>query len=187
MWGLVFLSSGRAHTHFVDQRERWPYAVAFLGLALTFFGSSYYHLHPNNARLVWDRLPMTLVFMSIVAAVIVERVSLRIGFWLLPLLLLIGVVSVVQWYVSELRGAGDLRLYAAVQAYSALVLLASLFFPSRYSRASEFRGRSGLLRAGKSFRVAGQTGLCPRTHHQRPHLEAPRRCGRRLLDFTDAG
>ncbi len=80
---------------------------------------------------MWDRLPMTVVFMSIVAAVIVERVSLRAGFLLLPLLILIGVFSVVQWYGSELRGAGDLRLYAAVQAYSALVLLIALFFPSR--------------------------------------------------------
>ena len=27
-----------------------------------------------------------------------------------------------QWYASELRGAGDLRLYASVQAYSVLFL-----------------------------------------------------------------
>ena len=111
---------------FADPRERWPYFVAFAGLVLTFFGSSYYHLRPDNARLVWDRLPMTLVFTSIVAAVIVERVNMPAGLWLLPGLVATGILSVLQWHWSELRGAGDLRFYAAVQAYSALVLLAGL-------------------------------------------------------------
>jgi hypothetical protein len=153
LWGIAFVASSRARSHFIDQRERWPYAISFLGLALTFFGSSYYHLHPDNARLVWDRLPMTLVFMSIVAAVIVERVSLRAGLWLLPLLILIGVFSVVQWYASELRGTGDLRLYAAVQTYSALVLLVSLFFPSRYSRASDFAVVVGFYALAKTLEL----------------------------------
>jgi tryptophan-rich sensory protein len=135
VWGIIFLASGAASAHFIDQRERWPYLIAFLGLTLTFVGSSYYHLHPDNARLVWDRLPMTLVFMSIVSAIIVERISVRAGLWLLPLLLLIGIASVFQWYASELRGADDLRIYAAVQAYSAVVLLVALLFPSRYALA----------------------------------------------------
>lgn len=151
LWGIAFLASSRARSHFIDQRERWPYAIAFLGLALTFFGSSYYHLHPDNARLVWDRLPMTLVFMSIVAAVIVERLSLRAGLWLLPLLILIGVFSVVQWYASELHGAGDLRLYAAVQTYSALVLVVSLFLPSRYSDGRAFAVVVGFYALAKAL------------------------------------
>jgi hypothetical protein len=122
-------------------------------LALTFFGSSYYHLHPNNARLVWDRLPMTLVFMSLVGVVIMERVSLRAGLLVLPLLILIGVVSVAQWYASELRGAGDLRLYAAVQAYSALVLIVSLFLPSRYSDGRAFAVVVGFYALAKALEL----------------------------------
>jgi hypothetical protein len=138
--GIVFLlrsGSDAASGHFLDSRERWPYLVAFVGLLLTAFGSSYYHLHPNNARLVWDRLPMTVVFMSMVAAVIAERVQLRAGLLLLPLFLIAGIASVLQWYASELHGLGDLRFYAAVQAYSALVLLIVLLFPARYSRGSD--------------------------------------------------
>jgi hypothetical protein len=138
--GIVFLlrsGSDAASGHFLDSRERWPYLVAFVGLLLTAIGSSYYHLHPNNARLVWDRLPMTVVFMSIVAAMIAERVQLRAGLLLLPLFLIAGVASVLQWYASELHGVGDLRFYAAVQAYSALVLLIVLLFPARYSRGSD--------------------------------------------------
>jgi hypothetical protein len=48
-------------------------------------------------------------------------------------LLLVGVGSVVESDLSELRGAGDLRFYAAVQAYSVLFLLLTLLLPARYT------------------------------------------------------
>lgn len=140
-WGIAFVLQSRSKTHhrtFVDEREQWPYLFAFIGLLLTAFGSSYYHLAPDNARLVWDRLPMTITFMSMVSAVIAERISVRLGIWLLPVFLVIGPASVLQWYWSETRGAGDLRFYAAVQAYSALVILMTFLFPRRYTRTGDF-------------------------------------------------
>jgi hypothetical protein len=141
IWGLVFLlrsRRGKRDELFIDRREMWPYLFVFAGLLLTAFGSSYYHLAPDDSRLVWDRLPMTITFMSLVAAVIAERVNLRLGLWLLPILLVVGLASVWQWYWSETRGAGDLRFYAAVQVYSALAILLVLFFPRPYTRTSDF-------------------------------------------------
>jgi hypothetical protein len=137
--GLIFLFRRHAGEtpRFIDPRERWPYLLVFVGVFLTAFGSSYYHWSPSNARLVWDRLPMTIAFMSMVAAVIAERISLRLGLWLLPILLLLGLGSVLQWYVSETRGEGDLRFYAVVQVYSALVLLLALLFTPSYTRGSD--------------------------------------------------
>src|SRR5215475_2961380 len=137
LWLLLSLSPAEASRRFVAGGERRTYVLVFLGLLLTAFGSSYYHLAPDNARLVWDRLPMTIVFMAMVSAVIAERINVRLGIWLLPFLLAIGVVSVFQWYSSELRGTGDLRFYAAVQVYSALVLLLVLLFPTRYTRGRD--------------------------------------------------
>ena len=139
-WGLIFLlrpASNQGTGRFLEQGERWPYLFVFVGLLLTALGSSYYHLSPNNSRLVWDRLPMTIAFMSMVAAIIAERISLRVGPWLLPVLILVGMSSVLQWYTSELRGSGDLRFYAALQVYSALVLLLALLLPQRYTRGSD--------------------------------------------------
>jgi hypothetical protein len=136
--GLFFLLGKRAQEHFVDPRERWAYVFIFLGLLLTAFGSAYYHLAPDNARLVWDRLPMTLAFMGLVSAMISERVSVAAGFYLLPLLLLVGVGSVVLWWYSEARGAGDLRLYAAVQVYAVLILPVLLLLSPRYTRSWDF-------------------------------------------------
>ena len=136
IWGLIFLLRLPArdlHNHFIDSRERWPYMLVFLGVLLTALGSSYYHVAPDNARLVWDRLPMTVVFMSMVAAVIMERISAPAGLWLLPLLLAVGAGSVAHWHFSEVHGHGDLRFYAAVQVYAVLVLLCVLFLPTGYT------------------------------------------------------
>ena len=77
-------------------------------MLLTAACSSYYHLAPDNARLVWDRLPMTVGFMGLFAAMLTERVNPRLGRALLVPLIFAGVGSVVYWFWTELRGVGDL-------------------------------------------------------------------------------
>ena len=126
----------------------------FAGLLLTAFGSAYYHLDPGNARLVWDRLPIMIVFMALVDAVIAERVSVNVGLWLLPALLAIGVGSVLQWRDSELHGHGDLRFYAAVQVYAIVVLLLALLLPPKYTCGSDFAVVVGLYVLAKILETA---------------------------------
>ena len=53
--------------------------MLFSGIFLTGFGSSYYHLNPNDNTLFWDRLPMTFCFAAILAAVVEERVEFKGG------------------------------------------------------------------------------------------------------------
>jgi hypothetical protein len=176
--GLAFLRrphSNVADGHFIDRREQWPYLFVFVGLLLTAFGSSWYHLDPNNATLVWDRLPMTITFMSMVAAVIMERISLRLGLWLLPILLIVGLGSVLQWNWSEMRGAGDLRFYAAVQAYSVLVVLLAFLFPSRYTQSRDLGlvvGFYGLAKALEYFDKPIFAALHVVSGHTLKHLAA---------------
>jgi hypothetical protein len=103
--------------------------VLFLGIFLTGFGSSYYHWNPNDDTLFWDRLPMTLCFMAILAVAVEERVSAKVGPVLLWPLLAIGVFSLVLW-----RWTGDLRLYVWVQFFPCLALpLIFLLFPPKYT------------------------------------------------------
>lgn len=136
IWGLFVVTSNKFQASPFARSESWPYIVFFLGLALTFLGSSYYHLQPTNFRLMWDRLPMTLGFMGILSATIAERISLNTGVWLLPPLVLTGVLSVSYWYWTETRGKGDLRPYYAVQFGSLLAVVVILtIFPSRYTRS----------------------------------------------------
>jgi hypothetical protein len=116
---------------------RWMYRVLFMGVLLTGFGSAFYHWHPDNDTLVWDRIPMTLVFMSLLAATVAELVSTRLGLGLFVPLLVLGVGSVLYWHWTELRGHGDLRLYGLVQFFPVLVIpvLMCLFYNPAYRPA----------------------------------------------------
>ena len=116
------------------KQEMIPFAVAFVGAILIFPGSAYYHWAPSNETLVWDRLPMTLTFMGIFSAVLVERISVKAGIVLLIPLLLVGAASVVYWQVTEQSGQGDLRPYALVQFLPVLLIPVILWlFPARYT------------------------------------------------------
>lgn len=85
--GLRFLFSQSGKRAFIDRRQAWPYALFFFAVILTGFASGYYHLAPDNAGLMWDRAAIALAFMAWFAAILCERVSLRAGLMLLPLLL----------------------------------------------------------------------------------------------------
>lgn len=110
-------------------RALW--AVFFGGVFLVGFGSGYYHWAPDNHTLVWDRLPMTVAFMSLFALVIAERINARAGYVLAPFLLIVGAGSVWYWDYTESIGAGDLRPYALVQFLPVVLILMMLqLFPS---------------------------------------------------------
>lgn len=152
---LVFRSRDTRQGPFRDPWERWPYAALFIGVALTSLGSSYYHLSPDNARLVWDRLPMTTAFMGFLTAVVAERVGVSIARRLLLPLLALGTASVVYWYWSELQGAGDLRPYLLVQFGSllAVVLLVALY-PARDGGGAYLGAGLALYAAAKGLELA---------------------------------
>jgi hypothetical protein len=133
--GLVgLLAVLRPRTAFAAPAERLPYLVFCIGVLLTAAGSCYYHLKPNNETLFWDRLPMTIAFMGLVSAQIVDRVSVRGGLLVLGPALIIGVGSVVYWIATERLGRGNVVPYAVLQAYAVFVLLQlALMHPSRYT------------------------------------------------------
>jgi hypothetical protein len=151
----IFGSNVDRRVPFHDSWERWPYAALFTGVALTTVGSSYYHLAPDNPRLVWDRLPMTLGFMGLLTAVLAERVSLPAARWLFAPLLAIGAASVGYWYWSEVQGVGDLRPYLLVQFGSLLVVVLLLvFYPARYSGGGYLIAGLAAYAAAKGLELA---------------------------------
>jgi hypothetical protein len=156
--GVLFLTrSGRARvgTTFIEPGERAPYLVLFVSVALTGLGSAYYHLAPDNDRLMWDRLPMAAAIMALVAPTLAERVSVRAGLQLLPLLVVLGVGSVLHWHWTEQEGAGNLNFYIVVQFYSILVIvLLAKFFPSRYTRGADIYAVIGWYALAKVAEIA---------------------------------
>ncbi len=91
------------------------YRVLCTAIALVGIGSGWYHLAPSNASLVWDRLPMTVAFMALFAALLADRISWLLGRALLWPLVVAGMASIAWWVRTEAVGTGDLRAYALVQ------------------------------------------------------------------------
>jgi len=136
--GLWRLLAARYRPVFLDPRERLPWVVFFLGLALVVPVSAWYHLAPDSARLVWDRLIISIILMAWTAAQLTERISVRVGLMALPALLAAGMAAVFWWGMSEVRGTGDLRPYGVVHFYPILFIPLLLWlYPPGYTRSGD--------------------------------------------------
>jgi hypothetical protein len=109
--------------------ERGAFAAYGAGVLLTSVGSAYYHLAPDDARLVWDRLPMAVAFGPFCSLVLGERAGARLGRLSLAPLLAIGAGGVLHWAWTLSRApGGDLRVllwakFVPVVAAALFVLL----------------------------------------------------------------
>lgn len=134
LFGLI-LDKNKKLTH--DNYSITPvYSVFFLGIFLTSFGSSWFHLNPSSETLVWDRLPMTIGFMALTTGLLSEYLKRELQQYLLYPLLLIGFTSVIYWHFTEQAGRGDLRPYALVQFLPLLIIPAVVVtHKPRYTRS----------------------------------------------------
>lgn len=137
--GLRYLFNSRATG--VAEKLRPAYLILFIGVVMTAFGSAWFHYAPANESLVWDRLPMTIVFMSLFAIVIAEFISPKLGRIAFIPFLAIGIFSVYHWSLSEASGNGDLRLYALVQFLPMFLIPAiAWLYESNYDRSGYLFG-----------------------------------------------
>ena len=74
---------------------------------------------------------MSIAFMAFCSAIIADRIDAKAGnVWLLPMLIGLGLVSLVYWNWTESLGRGDLRFYGFVQFYPMIAIPAiCLLFP----------------------------------------------------------
>jgi hypothetical protein len=134
---LAFLLSGGLGLFFVaktgrmlDAGTRWAFATLFFGLVITSVGSAYYHLAPDNQRLVFDRLPMIIAMAGFMGAVLADRFGGATA-WAMTALVAIGLWTVHHWNAGEQAGRGDLRWYLLYQGLTmAAGAMLLVFFPS---------------------------------------------------------
>ncbi|MCW9015044.1 MAG: alkaline phytoceramidase [Gammaproteobacteria bacterium] len=133
------------------------YLMFFMGVILVFMGSVYYHLNPDNSTLFWDRLPMSLAFMSFFTVIIGEYIHKKAASQLYFPLLLLGMASVIYWYWSETIGEGDLRLYILVQFLPVILIPIILrLFSTRFTHGYYFALIIGCYVLAKGFEMADQ-------------------------------
>ncbi len=155
---------------------RAMYLTFFAGVFLTGFGSAYYHYHPGNQTLLWDRLPMTIAFMALFSAIVGEYISIRLAGKLFVPLLIFGAASVVYWHAIELEGHGDLRAYVLVQFLPVLLIPLILWlFNSKLNNDKYIWGIIGAYAASKLmelFDVRIYSTLNMLSGHSLKHLTA---------------
>jgi hypothetical protein len=112
-WGLGRLSTLRGAA---AMRGGTPgFSLLLLALVLTAAGSAYYHLAPDDTRLVWDRVPIALACAGLLGGVR-GQLAPRIGpLRLTSALALLAVASVLWWHLTDAGGEGDLGPYLLLQ------------------------------------------------------------------------
>ena len=123
---LLFFFVGMTGAWFVyknvRKEARYSWLTLFAGVTLVSLGSGYYHWNPNDATLVWDRLPLIMGFMGLFSAVMTEFINPKLEKYLLVPALILGVLSVLYWHYVD-----DLRFYIWLQAVTILAITAVLF------------------------------------------------------------
>ncbi|HVE88875.1 MAG TPA: hypothetical protein VNA44_04180 [Burkholderiaceae bacterium] len=131
---------------FADRHAAAPYAVLFAGVALTAFGSAWYHAQPNDATLLWDRLPMALGFAGLAAGTLTDRAPQRL-MQLLLAFVAVGAGTVLYWHASA-----NLLPYLLMQAgFIAAALIATAWIKPRYTHSNRVYAATGLYAVAVIF------------------------------------
>lgn len=119
-WGLLCLWP----MHGVASLDagRHGYRLFLVALLLTSIGSAFYHLAPDDARLVGDRLPIALACAGLLAAVRAECLAKPASRAATLWLGMFAVASVAWWVVTGQTGAGDLRPYLLLQGLPLILI-----------------------------------------------------------------
>jgi hypothetical protein len=142
---------------FLEPGENLAYACFFGATLLAAVGSTYYHLVPNDARLLWDRLPIGLATTVLPIAVAADHFGARSARPLILPALLAGAVAAVYWRMSELAGHGNVVPYLMLQLLAIVAVLILARRPGRYSRGRDLWvviGLYGLARLTEVFDAA---------------------------------
>lgn len=102
--------------------QSWPgYLLFLIALLFTACGSTFYHLAPDNARLVWDRLPIALACAGLLAGVRGDCKPSAAPHDA-TLLALLAIASVAWWRYTDQQGHGDLGPYLLIQGLPLLLI-----------------------------------------------------------------
>ncbi|CAA6671676.1 unnamed protein product [Spirodela intermedia] len=125
--------------------ETWGWAFFYAGVVGLAFGSSYYHLKPDDSRVTWEVFPMMISIVSLFSTLVVERVDERLG-----LTCLFSLMSLVLGSIAYERTFDDLRLRMTLTFIPSISIPALAFvFPAKYSHSRYWFWAAGLYLVAK--------------------------------------
>ncbi|XP_050220327.1 uncharacterized protein LOC126670599 [Mercurialis annua] len=140
--------------------EVWSWAVFYGGIIGVAFGSAYYHLKPDDGRVMWDILPTMIAYSSLFSGFIVERVGRRIGFCCL-----FGLLFVILITTAYARIFNDLRLCMMSQLIPCIAIPGMTFlYPPKYTHSTYWLWAAGFSLLAK-FEGALDKKIYRATHY----------------------
>lgn len=116
LWGALYLKQYNN-----NNINSW---FIVIGSMLVCFGSGFYHLAPDNYRLLWDRLPISLVFSGIFMYAVYSLKLTTIPEKTLSITYaMFSICTVFLWYAGEVNGASWLGPYVFLQFGGIILLL----------------------------------------------------------------
>ena len=138
---------------YTDRFELVIMTSLFGGIILTFMGSVWYHLEPNDSTMIWDRMPMTIVFASICSLVIADRMGVGVAKKVHVPLMLIGILSVLLWHWT-----GDLRPFFFFKHEPLIIIVILLIFgKATYDREVDYFVALSLFLLATVFELTDST------------------------------
>ena len=131
--GLAFVHERRKNSQLSDDEVSIQITL-FSGMILTFAGSVWFHLDPNDSTMLWDRLGMSVVIGSCISLLIHDMYDRGLaGKVHLPIVVL-SLISVLWWPVFD-----DLRFYFIVKYHPFILFPILLFYGNRiYNKISGY-------------------------------------------------
>ncbi|KAK9211244.1 hypothetical protein WN943_000618 [Citrus x changshan-huyou] len=140
--------------------EVWGWALFYAGITGVAFGSAYYHLKPDDDRVMWDTLPMMIAYASLFSSLLAERVDAKIG-----LSCLIALVSVSFLSMIYARTFNDFRLCMTFQLIPTIAIpVVTFLFPPKYTHSRCWLYATGFYLLAK-FEAAADRKIYSKTHY----------------------
>ncbi|EFH39957.1 hypothetical protein ARALYDRAFT_917393 [Arabidopsis lyrata subsp. lyrata] len=80
--GLILCFYPEDYFSFSLRGEKIGWTCFYIGVTAVAFGSSYYHLHPNDAALLWDPLPFVPCILIPLMAILLPPMYTHSAYWL---------------------------------------------------------------------------------------------------------
>jgi hypothetical protein len=120
--------------------------IVIAGALLVGLGSSFYHLHPDNAHLLWDRLPMAIVFSGLFcfATIRLNLYPLKKEYFSI-VYLAFSVMTVFLWFWGTLIHANLIAPYVFLQFGGMILFIIMAFMAYKQGDNHLFEALFGII------------------------------------------